>query len=75
MQSMEDKNEKGKEILKEMLEMTRATLKLRFDADEVKERMIQFMRTHYRTTLGSDESIALLDQPGGLQELHDKFCL
>ncbi len=75
MQSMEDKNEKGKEVLKDMLELAASFRKLRFDADEVRERMITFMRAHYGSTLGTDESIALLDKPGGLEELHQKYCL
>ena len=45
--------------------------KLKFD--EVRQRMVQFIKTHYSQTLGKD--IELLDQPGGLEKLHKKYCL
>ena len=34
--------------------------------------MVQFIKTHYAQTLGKD--IELLDQPGGLEKLHKKYC-
>ncbi len=43
------------------------------DGDEVRQRMVQFIKTHYSQTLGKD--IELLDQPGGLEKLHKKYCL
>lgn len=42
------------------------------DENEVRERMIRFIKTHYAKTLGKD--IELLDQPGGLELLHQKYC-
>ncbi|MBI2943163.1 MAG: hypothetical protein HYY25_03075 [Candidatus Wallbacteria bacterium] len=45
----------------------------KFDGDEVRQRMVQFIKTHYASTLGKD--IELLDQPGGLEKLHKKYCL
>ncbi len=48
-----------------------ASRKRRVD-DEVRERMIRFVKTHYAETLGKD--IELLDQPGGLELLHQKYC-
>lgn len=44
----------------------------RFDGDEVRLRMVQFIKTHYAQMLGKD--IELLDQPGGLEKLHKKYC-
>ncbi|MFA5987080.1 MAG: hypothetical protein WC797_00285 [Candidatus Paceibacterota bacterium] len=45
----------------------------KFDGDDVRARMIQFIKTHYAATLGKD--IDLLDQPDGLERLHEKYCL
>ena len=45
----------------------------KFDGDEIRQRMVQFIKTHYAQTLGKD--IELLDQPGGLEKLHKKYCL
>lgn len=42
------------------------------DDNEVREHMIRFIKTHYSKTLGKD--IELLDQPGGLELLHKKYC-
>jgi hypothetical protein len=42
------------------------------DESEVRERMIHFIKMHYSKTLGKD--IELLDQPGGLEILHKKYC-
>lgn len=39
---------------------------------EVRERLKTFVKTHYANTLGKD--IELLDQPGGLELLHQKYC-
>jgi hypothetical protein len=44
----------------------------RSDDTEVRERLIRFVKTHYAKTLGKD--IELLDQPGGLELLHRKYC-
>jgi len=40
--------------------------------NEVRDNMIRFIRTHYAKTLGKD--LELLDQPGGLEVLHKKYC-
>ena len=40
--------------------------------DEVRTRMIQFIKTHYAHVLGND--LELLDTPGGLETLHKKYC-
>lgn len=42
------------------------------ETDEVRERMIKFIKMHYAHLLGPD--IDLLDQPGGLEILHRKYC-
>jgi hypothetical protein len=42
------------------------------EGDEVRERMIRFIKAHYSHLLGED--IELLDQPGGLEILHRKYC-
>lgn len=39
----------------------------------VREKMISFIKTYYKDTLGDD--VALLDQPGGLDKLHRKYCI
>ena len=38
----------------------------------VRERTIRFVKTHYASTLAED--IKILDQPGGLNILHRKYC-
>jgi hypothetical protein len=45
----------------------------KFDGDDVRTRMIHFIKTHYAATLGKD--VDLLDQPDGLEKLHKKYCL
>ncbi len=40
--------------------------------EAARERMIQFIKTHYAKTLGED--IEILKQPGGLEILQQKYC-
>ena len=42
------------------------------DDTEVRERLVRFIKTHYAKTMGAD--IELLEQPGGLELLHQKYC-
>lgn len=51
----------------------RIAMSRKFDDNDVRARMIRFIKTHYANTLGKD--IELLDQPGGLDKLHKKYCL
>jgi hypothetical protein len=39
---------------------------------EVRERLGRFIKTHYANTLRKD--IEILEQPGGLELLHQKYC-
>ena len=38
----------------------------------VREKMVEFIKTHYADILGDD--IGYLDAPGGLEKLHAKYC-
>lgn len=40
---------------------------------DIREKMIHFIRKHYKDTLGKD--VGLLDQPDGLDKLHEKYCI
>ena len=38
----------------------------------VREKMIEFIKTHYAGVLGTD--LKYLEMPGGLDMLHKKYC-
>ena len=40
--------------------------------EEARQRIIRFIKTHYAKTLGKD--IELLDKPGGLEALQQKYA-
>lgn len=42
------------------------------DNEEVRKRMVRFIKTHYAKTLGKD--IELVDTPEGRELLHQKYC-
>ena len=46
----------------------------KFDGDDVRARMIQFIKTRYASVL-TKEDLELIDTPGGLEKLHRKYCL
>ena len=40
---------------------------------DIREKMINFIRHHYKDTLGND--VDLLYKPDGLDKLHKKYCI